>query len=96
MSDIKTEEDVFRHILSLLLCFYDFCLLRATAEGDVEGDDGLCTLVKISGLAELGLKQILLGHEHLNVAGLAVVHQFVCTSIGIVEHLYLGHSHSRP
>ena len=50
MSDIKTEEDVFRHILLLLSCFYDFCLLRATAEGDVEGDDGLCTLVKIRGL----------------------------------------------
>lgn len=46
--------------------------MGAAAEGDVEGNDGLGTLVHVRGLVELGTEQVLLGGEHLQVAGLAV------------------------
>ena len=64
-------------------------LLSAAAKGNVEGDDGLGTIVHVRGLTELCAKQAFLGGEHFEVAGLTIVHQLVGTGIGIVEHFHL-------
>jgi len=64
-------------------------LFSAAAESDVEGDDGLCTLVHVGGLAELGTEEVLLGGEHFEVTGLAIIHQFVGADVGLMEYLHL-------
>ena len=65
-------------------------LLRTTSECDVESNEGLGTIIHVGGLIELGREQRLLGGEYLQVAGLAVVHQFVGADVGFSEHFHLA------
>ena len=45
-------------------------LFRTTAEGDIEGDDGLGTIIHVHSLAELGIEECLLSGEHFEIVGL--------------------------
>ena len=60
---------------------------RATTKSDVEGDDGLSTFIHIHCLTELGVEQALLCRQHFEIAGLAVVHEFVGTEVCLVKRV---------